>query len=184
MKYSIQAWFVDGFLDANMLTPPYILVLFIVSVLGSVWALETLVRYGATKRSASFVGFVDLCFFGALIAGVYQLRGIADTNCSDFERTGSDFLASLGPFGYFGRRAGWDERSGDPGKVCAMLKSSFAFGIINVMSFFVTAILAWFVHQHEERHEDHHHSRRSSSHSRRRGHHHRRSGSGRHDYHV
>lgn len=183
----VQAWFVDGFLAANMLTPAYILILFIVSVLASVWALETLVRYGATKRSAAFVGVVDLCFFGALIAGVYQLGDIASTNCGDFERTGTSFLASLGPFGYFGQRAGWDKRAGDPKKVCAMLKSSFAFGIMNIVSFLVTAILTWFIHHHEDRHDDdRHRSSRRSSHSRRRDHHYRRSGSasGRQEYHV
>ncbi|KAL1959705.1 hypothetical protein VTO42DRAFT_1291 [Malbranchea cinnamomea] len=175
------AWFVDGFLKENMLTPSYILVLFIVSVLAVVWALETLIRYGSTKRSAIFVCFVDLCFFGAFIAGVYQLRGIGNKNCNHFSRSGPDFLNSLGPFGYWGRSQN-NPLADNPNKVCAMLKTSFAFGIMNVVSFFVTAFFAYMLHRHEERQREKE-SRRS--HSTRRGHGRRRSSSTRRgDYYV
>ncbi|KAI1914946.1 hypothetical protein LOZ12_003443 [Ophidiomyces ophidiicola] len=176
------AWFVDGFVKANMLTPTYILVMFIVTVLAGVWALETLVRFSSTKRSAIFVAFVDLCFFGAFVAAVYLLRGIIDENCNNFYR--SPFLATLGPFGFWGQRSG-NPLSQDPKKVCSMLKATFAFGILNTMSFFFTAVFAYFMFNHELTHGGKR-SRRGSHSSRRERHHHRhRSSSARRtDYHV
>ncbi|EEQ32776.1 hypothetical protein McanMca71_003360 [Microsporum canis] len=174
------SWFIDGFVKANIITPTYILVLFIVSVLGGVWVLETLFRFKNTKRSAIFVSFVDLCFFGSLIAGVYLLRDIANENCNNFSR--SKFLLSLGPFGYYGQQQG-NPLANDPNKVCSMLKASFAFGIINIISFFWTAVFAYFISHHEEHHEKR--SRRGSHSSRRSSHHRHRSSSGRRNsYHV
>ncbi|KAK5678792.1 hypothetical protein LTS12_029385, partial [Elasticomyces elasticus] len=70
------AFFIDGFLKSNQITPVSILVLFIVSVVAIFWCLDTLIRLNSTKRSAIFVVFVDLCFFGAFIASVYELRFI------------------------------------------------------------------------------------------------------------
>lgn len=175
-----QAWFIDGFVKANIITPTYILVLFIVSVLGGIWVLETLFRFKNTKRSAIFVSFIDLCFFGALIAGVYLLRDIAQENCSNFSR--SKFLLSLGPFGYYGQQQR-NPLASDPNKVCSMLKASFAFGIMNIISFFWTAVFAYFISHHEEHHERR--SRRGSHSSRRSSHHRHRSSSGRRNsYHV
>ncbi|KAK2761290.1 hypothetical protein FQN54_001812 [Arachnomyces sp. PD_36] len=142
----ILSYFVDGFVKNNQLTPSYILVLFIVSVLAGVWVLDTLLRMSTTRRSAIFVSFVDLCFVGAFIAGVYQLRDIANADCAHFE-TGSFYL-SLGPFGYIGRDDG-DDLSVDIDKTCALLKTSFAFGIMNIIFFFWTSIFALFMHRHE-----------------------------------
>ena len=64
------AYFVNGYVNANQLTPNYILVLFIVATLAGAWALATLFRMDSVRRNAPFVAFVDLCFNGALIAGV------------------------------------------------------------------------------------------------------------------
>jgi len=163
-----QAWFVDGFNDNNQLTPSFILVLFIVSVLAGAWAIATLIRLGSTRRSALFVAFIDLCFVGALIAGVYELRGISDENCSNFS-TGSIYI-NLGPFGYYGRNSG-SSWAADLNKNCAMLKASFAFGIMNIVFFFFTFILALFLHRHQravvvkEVRRSRHSSRRGQSHS-------------------
>ncbi|MCJ1397161.1 hypothetical protein MMC11_000353 [Xylographa trunciseda] len=76
------AFFVNGYVSQNELTPNYILVLFIVSVLAAVWALVTLFRRQSTRESAAFVAFVDICFVGAFIGAVYTLRGIANANCT------------------------------------------------------------------------------------------------------
>ncbi|EEH41710.1 hypothetical protein PAAG_03273 [Paracoccidioides lutzii Pb01] len=174
----ILSWFVDGFVKNNQLTPTYILVLFISTVLGVFWALDTLIRHSNAKRSASFVAFVDLLFVGAFIAGVYQLRRITNSDCSNFRL--DPLTISLGPFGFAGQRSN-NPLARNPGKVCAMLKTAFAFGIMNIGSFFVTSVLAYFMHHHEEEHEKSSRSRRGS-HSRRRGHsssRHRRSSSGR-----
>ncbi|EPS30551.1 hypothetical protein PDE_05503 [Penicillium oxalicum 114-2] len=138
----MMAYFVNGYLKANMLTPAYILVLFIVSVIAAFWVLDTLVRFSTTKRSAYFVAFVDLCFVGAFIAGVYELRFIASADCSSWNP--GIVWVSLGPFGAYGAQV--EHLSLNVDKTCAMLKASFALGIMETIFFFWTAILAVFIH--------------------------------------
>ncbi|KAH6878417.1 hypothetical protein J4E91_000021 [Alternaria rosae] len=136
------AWFVDWYNSRNLLTPTSILVLFIVSVLGAVWALGTLFLYTRAKHSAKFVAFIDLLFMGAFIGGVYALRGIADADCTNWGPRGS-YSADLGVFTVSGTGFGVDTN-----RQCAMLKASWAFGIMNIIFFFITAILALLVHRH------------------------------------
>lgn len=180
-----QAWFVAGFQDNNQLTPSSILVLFIVSILACAWALATLIRLKSTRRSALFVAFIDLCFVGAFIAGVYELRGIGNADCSSF--SSSPLYVNLGPFGYYGNQVG-SHWSLNINKNCAMLKASWAFGIMNTIFFFITAILALFLHRHEktvvvkEVRRSRHSSRRG--HSRSGGSRSGRSNSGRRSYYV
>jgi len=118
------AWFVDWYNSRNLLTPVSILVLFIVSVLGAAWALGTLFLYTRAKHSAKFVAFVDLLFMGAFIGAVYELRGIADADCSNWQRNGS-YSTDLGLFTISGNSYGFDID-----RQCAMLKASWAFGIM------------------------------------------------------
>ncbi|KAA6407474.1 MAG: hypothetical protein FRX48_08717 [Lasallia pustulata] len=140
------AYFVHGFVSANQLTPEYILLLFITSVLAAAWALATVLRRRSTRESAIFVALVDLAFVGTFIAAVYELRGIASANCSNF--TAGSFYLSLGPFGYIGRSSN-SPLALNVNKTCAMLKASFAFGIINIILFFTTFMLALFMHRRE-----------------------------------
>lgn len=118
------AYFVDFYTDRNVLTPRDILILFIVSTLGAAWTIGTLFLYARAKHSAKFVAFVDLLFVGAFIGAVYEMRGIAKADCSKFER--SNYSVNLGD---------WVGISGNAPKLvtnkeCAMLKASFAFGIM------------------------------------------------------
>ena len=131
------AWFVHGFVVNNQLTPTYILLLFITSVLAAAWTLATLVTYLRARHSALFVALVDLAFVGTLIAAVYELRAITNQDCSNFS-TGSIYL-SLGPFGYYGRQSGSDW-SLHINKTCAMLKACFALAIMNIIFFFTTFV--------------------------------------------
>lgn len=118
------AYFVDQYNSQNALTPRSILILFIVSVLAAVWAIGTLFLYARAKHSAKFVAFIDLLFVGAFIGAVYELRGIADADCSNVARRGS-YNADLGIVNISGDRYGLNvDRS------CAMLKASWAFGIM------------------------------------------------------
>ncbi|KAL4885507.1 hypothetical protein BJY04DRAFT_179840 [Aspergillus karnatakaensis] len=137
----MMAYFVDGYLKANMITPPFILVLFIVSVIAVFWCIDTLIRHSTTKRSAAFVSFVDLLFFGAFIAAVYQLRFIANADCGDWD--GGRVYVDLGPFGVFRRQSGYD----DLNKTCRMLKACFALGIMEVVFFFWTAFWAVWIYR-------------------------------------
>ena len=77
------AFFVHIYASHNALTPNYILILFIVSVLGAVWAICTLFTYHRAKSNALFVSFIAICFVGAFIAGVYELRFISHANCTN-----------------------------------------------------------------------------------------------------
>lgn len=170
-----------GFTQYNQLTPNFILVLFIVSILACAWALATLLRLGSTRRSAAFVAFIDLCFVGAFIAADYYLRNIQQANCGNFTY-GTIFL-NLGPFGLFGRQANSGYAS-NLNKNCKMLKASWAFSIINTIVFFFTFVLALFLHKHQR--EVVVKEVRRSRHSSRRGHSRssHRSGSSRRRYYV
>lgn len=54
------AYFVNGYASANLLTPDYILILFIVSVLALAWAIFTLFSYHRSSANAAFVALIDL----------------------------------------------------------------------------------------------------------------------------
>lgn len=166
------AYFVHGFLKANELTPPYILVLFIVSTIAVFWCLDTVIRFGSTRRSAFFVAFLDLCFFGALVAGVYELRFIAGSDCTSWDATTT--TVSLGPFGtvtYSGDTLNFN-------KTCSMLKASFAIGIMECVFFPITAFWALFIFRNHREPVVKETVVRRRSHSSRRGHRRSRSGSG------
>ncbi|KAJ5130290.1 uncharacterized protein N7515_006329 [Penicillium bovifimosum] len=161
------AYFVDGYLKANQLTPAYILVLFIVSTIAIFWAVDTLIRFSTTKRSAIFVAFVDMLFFGAFVASVYQLRFIAKADCVSWR--GGSVWVSLGPFGSYGRITD-NPLALDVKKTCSMLKASFAFGIMEAVFFFWTGLLALFLHHSHRPAVVKETTVRRRSHSSRRGH--------------
>ncbi|KAL1876184.1 hypothetical protein VTK73DRAFT_9622 [Phialemonium thermophilum] len=169
----ILSYFVNGYAKHNLLTPDYILILFIVSVLAVAWAVFTLFSYHRSSHNARFVAFVDLCFVGALIAGVYSLRFISDANCAHV-RVGSSYDISFGIFG----SAHFNDLHVSVNRTCALLKTAFALGIMNCIFFFFTAILAWI---HGDRAADKEDHRRHSSYRETRyregSHHHHRSGS-------
>ncbi|KAI9834692.1 MAG: hypothetical protein M1826_000094 [Phylliscum demangeonii] len=173
------AYFVHGFVASNVLTPDFILVLFITSVLATVWAMGTLLAYHRARHSAIFVSFVDLCLMASFIAGVVELRGAAQANCGHTTADDS-FYASLGPFGTWGRSWG-SPYAADLPKNCSILKACFAFGIMNLLFFLITAILALFIHRRnrkelvrtetrEHAHVRRHDHRRSHSRSSRHSH--------------
>lgn len=53
-------YFVNGYVNANQLTPNYILILFIVSVLALAWAIFTLFSYHRSSANALFVALIDI----------------------------------------------------------------------------------------------------------------------------
>ena len=106
----------------------------------------TLLRRKSRNESAYFVSFIDLCFVGAFIAGVYELRHIAGANCVNFSYD-PNFYVSLGPNGFSGN----SPFTGDINKTCAMLKASFAFGIMNTIFFFFTSFLLLFMHKRSDK---------------------------------
>jgi hypothetical protein len=133
------SWFVHVFTKQNQLTPTSILVLFIVVVLASVWAFATLVAYHNARRNAAFVSAVDLLIFGGLIAGVYYLRDVTAWDCLEWSR--GDTHSGGADIGWFTAGGTYaNPFTVNLGKTCSMLKASFAFGIINIILFFVTFV--------------------------------------------
>jgi len=177
------AYFVHIYASTNALTPIYILILFIVSVLGVAWSIGTLFTYHRSAANSRFVSFVDICFVGALIAGVYYLRGITHQNCTSVT-DGSTYQIGFGILGS-GTLHGLHFSAN---KQCTMLKAAFALGIMNIIFFFITSVLA-FMHggrgettkdtYSRETHYSRHGQRRSGSHRSHRSSH---SGSRRHAY--
>jgi len=176
------AYFVHIYASNNALTPTYILVLFIVSVLGAAWAIATLFTYHRSRDNARFVSFIDFCFVGAFIAGVYELRGISGENCTHIT-TGDPYQINFG----IGNLT-FDSLHFTANKQCSMLKASFAFGIMNCIFFFITGVLAFFHGNSKdtrketyvrETHYSRHGTRRSGSHRSHRSSH---SGTRRHAY--
>jgi hypothetical protein len=175
------AYFVHIYASNNALTPNYILVLFIVSVLGAAWAIATLFTYHRTRENARFTSFIDLCFVGAFIAGVYELRGITHENCSSITQ-GSPYTIVFGS-----NSVTVNSLHFAANKQCSMLKACFAFGIMNCIFFFITSVLAFLHGRGEVRKETYvrethyarHGHRRSGSHRSHRSSH---SGTRRHAY--
>jgi hypothetical protein len=173
------AWFVDSFQNENVLTPNYILILFVVSVLALAWTIFTVFSYHRSSANATFVAFVDLGFFGAFIAAVYFLRHVTRVDCARVTRDGDWRF-------FFGNLVA-ASISVEISKPCSMLKACFAFGIMNVIMFFSTSILAWMHGDRayvEKRERSHSHSRRHSHRSGSRHSHRSRSSHSRHRVYV
>lgn len=163
------AYFVDGHRKANELTPDYILVLFIVSVLAAAWAVATLFTYHRSRNNSLFVAFIDLLFVGAFIGAVYSLRDAARWDCTNRSSSGTIFSGSSAAGSY--KINGVSMRTN---KNCAMLKASWVFGLMNIIFFFFTAVLALLVGRDnkkgssktyvKETHYSRHGHRRSGSH--------------------
>ncbi|OAQ63606.1 membrane-associating domain-containing protein [Pochonia chlamydosporia 170] len=165
------AWFINIFVNHNALTPDSILILFILVVLALAWAVFTLFSYHRSSANARFISLVDLCFMGALIAGVYEMRGIADADCTNPDSSSVWYAPNHIPVPNWG----WET-----GKPCSMLKASWAFAIMNIIFFATTALAAF-------SHGDHYDERvvyeRRRTHSSRHSHRHRsRSGGSRHSH--
>ncbi|KAL5600959.1 hypothetical protein BROUX41_005793 [Berkeleyomyces rouxiae] len=142
----MMAWFVDIFNSQNILTPSYILVMFIVSVIALAWAIFTLFSYRRSSANGLMIAWTDVLFMGAFIAAVYYQRHIGPISCSGV----SSSNAWRSHFATLYQVRGVHNLNPDSAKPCAMIKSTFAFGIMNVIFFFITAFAAW-IHGDDER---------------------------------
>ncbi|KAG5999255.1 hypothetical protein E4U54_001971 [Claviceps lovelessii] len=162
------AWFINIFASHNALTPDSILILFILVVLALAWTIFTLFSYHRSSANAHFVALIDLAFMGALIAAVYELRGISDADCVSPNPSTVWYGPNHVPVPDFG----WQTD-----KPCAMLKASWAFAIMNIIFFAGTALAAYSHGGHLGHTDDHSHfyvqRRRHHHHSSRHSHRHR-----------
>ncbi|RPA77007.1 hypothetical protein BJ508DRAFT_175488 [Ascobolus immersus RN42] len=163
--WGMLAYFVHKYSDAGVTPPVEILVLFIVAIIATAWAIITLFQFKRYSLVSMLIAFIDLLMVGALIAGVYYLRGISKANCSswnggpvDFDRNGSSVSASY--------NSGWGIRVK---KHCGMQKAAWALGIVNIILFFASALVAAHLYRKTERKEirrEHKATRRSGRRSR------------------
>ncbi|EGS22247.1 uncharacterized protein CTHT_0017640 [Thermochaetoides thermophila DSM 1495] len=86
------------YLNANILAPDHILILFITSALGVPYCIFTLFTYHRSPGNCRLVSIIDFGFFGTLIAAVYELRFIRNADCTDIQQ-GDPITLSLGIFG-------------------------------------------------------------------------------------
>lgn len=107
------------------------------SVLAAAWAIFTIFSYHRSSTNAQFVAVIDILFVGAFIGAVYTLRFITNADCTNVV-PGSSVAVDLGLFG----SASVNGVHVSVNKSCAMLKASFALGILNAIFFFFTSILA------------------------------------------
>ncbi|KAH0541270.1 hypothetical protein GP486_008727 [Trichoglossum hirsutum] len=138
------AYLVHGYILNDSITPDYVLVLFISSVLATFWAIYTLFAREHTHHSAYFIAFIDLCFLGTFIASAWELRDFANADCSRPAATDVWFV-SLGPLGQLGVYA--HNPWANVQKNCAMLKACFAFAIMNTFFWLFTAWFLLFMHK-------------------------------------
>lgn len=148
------ASFVNLYVNNNQLTPNYILVLFIVSVLAVAWALVTGLKVDSVRRNAPFVALIDLGFVAALIVGVWYLRGITSYDCLNLSGGPSYQSGSVTESGttytVTSPTITFNPFNLSANTTCTMLKASFALGIMNVIFFFTTAMLAVLLHRREK----------------------------------
>ncbi|KAH0610689.1 uncharacterized protein H6S33_012216 [Morchella sextelata] len=126
--WGILAWFVDKANDQGLTPPDTVLCLFVVAVLATVWALATLFLFHRSRFTDLWVAIVDICVFGVLIAGVVLLGRVAEnTDCVNGWSSG-----------------GWLYWNGGVrvDRTCSMYKAAWGLGILNVLLFFATAVMA------------------------------------------
>jgi len=88
-------------------------------------------------RSISmFIALIDLGFCGAFIAGVILLRFIGDADCGD---ASAPIGITLGDHSYSAGNS-W---SASYNSQCGMLQASWGLGIVEIILFFITAVLSW-----------------------------------------
>ncbi|KAH8152674.1 uncharacterized protein LAJ45_03515 [Morchella importuna] len=126
--WGILAWFVHQADERGLTAPDTVLCLFVVAILATAWALVTLFLFHRGRFTDLWVAVVDLCFFGVLIAGVVLLGRVAEnTDC-------------VGAWS----NAGWGNWNVGVrvDRTCSMYKAAWGLGILNVLLFFFTAVMA------------------------------------------
>lgn len=162
--WGLLAYFVSKYDKANQTPPAEILVLFIVAIIATVWALFTLIQSKRFGVLTLLTALVDLAITGGFIAGIYLLRGVRNADC-----VGGSAPISIS-FGDNTASAGnsWGVRVS---KHCAMFKASWALAILNCILFFFTALFAAHIYKRggdRVVHEKHAHGTHGTSRRRRR----------------
>lgn len=144
--WGMLAWFVDEYRTSSTRDiPADILVLFIAALIATFWAIISFFQFHRSVALSIIVFVLDMIMFGGLVAGVVVLRKISDADCTDVSV----------PFGMRvgGEQWSWDNGSGwgfSVKRECAMLKASWALGIVGAVLFFISAVLALLIYRRNE----------------------------------
>jgi len=132
-------YFMHPYVQANQTASTWLLLMFIISVIGCAWCLLTLFQFHRSYIHSLVVLVVDIVFFACFIAGVVLMDFVKNWNCV----SGSAPVGvQLGDNNY----SAGNNWSLHVKKTCTMLKVTWVFGIINIILFFVTAVFAWQLH--------------------------------------
>jgi hypothetical protein len=123
---AISSILTQSLLSANIIPPTYLLLPFITSILATVWALGTLLRWRHSRDNSQIVALFDLALFACFIATAVELSfiGIAGIDCSN--------SSQIGQFSGYGNE----------GSACGMLKACFGFAVLEVLLFAFSTLVA------------------------------------------
>jgi len=144
--WGMLAWFVHQYSKNDRSPPAEILVLFIASLIATLWALISFFQFHHSMGISILVFVVDMLILGGLIAGVVLLRGVRNQDCTAFSAPvginwGDDSWT-------LDNGQGWDV---SVKKSCMMAKSAWALGIVNCVLWFISALLALMIYRRNER---------------------------------
>ena len=144
--WGMLAWFVHQYTKNDQSPPAEYLVLFIASLIATLWALISFFQFHHSIGISIIVFVVDMLILGGLIAGVILLRDVRKNDCTSFS-------APIG--GTYGNQSWtWDNGQGwdvSFKKTCMMEKSVWALGIVNCVLWFISALLALMIYRRNER---------------------------------
>jgi hypothetical protein len=139
------AFFVHPYVHSRSAVPGRLLAFFIISILSTVWALATLYQFRKLRNvTGPLIAIVDLLFMGAWIACVILYRGLSNANCGHLS---VPIGIQLGDKNYSGGKGfGYNLN-----KQCAMYKSAWALSIVEIILFFITAVLSYLLWKNYKR---------------------------------
>lgn len=146
--WAILAALVAAFTSNHVVAPAAILCLFIVTLLASIWSFCILITQIRAHNTAPWMAFWDIALMAALIAGVVLLANITTTQCTGY-------LTQITVT--YDRETGeevWRSQDLDGNSShCNLAKVAFGFGIVNILLFFISALLSAMIYQ-RNRQED------------------------------
>lgn len=150
--WAILAALINVWNKNGVAPPPGIVCLFVVALLASIWSFCVLITAMRARNTALWMTLFDIGFFAALIAGVVLLSNIANVECVVAPVTGVIYTSDgekIWPSGV-NVNNDWNHRVWGNNHNCSLAKAAWGLGIINIILFFITAILAATVYKQNE----------------------------------
>lgn len=144
--WALMAAVVHWYNSNTIGTPGGILCLFIVTLLASVWAFCILIATLRAGNTSLSIAFTDIVAMAALIAAVATTAKIANYQCNAAAVTRTVYFTSNGqrvPVENLNDGDGDDANDiWNYPDYCNLIKGAWALAIVNIIMFFITAILS------------------------------------------